>query len=64
MIKGFSFWQQVTSGGGTSYSFSDYSNLNSFSTCKTTVRNSITAQSLSNIGADTKIVLQLEQKIL
>ncbi len=58
MIKGFSFWQQVISGGGTSYSFSDYSNLSSFSTCKTTIRNSITAQSLSNIGADTKIVLQ------
>lgn len=58
MIKGFSFWQQVASGGGTSYSFSDYSNLSSFSTCKTTIRNSITAQSLSDIGADTKKVLQ------
>lgn len=58
MIQNFSFWQQVVSGGGTSYNFSDYSNLSSFSTCKTTIRNSITAQSLSNIGADTKKVLQ------
>ncbi len=58
MIQNFSFWQQVVSGGGTSYSFSDYSNLSSFSSCKTTIRNSITAQSLSNLGADTKKVLQ------
>ena len=58
MIRNFSYWQPVVSGGGTSYNFSDYSNLSSFSTCKTTIRNSITAQSLSNIGADTKKVLQ------
>ena len=58
MIKSFSFWQQTTSGGGTSYNFSDYSNPGSFSTCKTNIRNLITAQSLSNIGADTKKVLQ------
>lgn len=58
MIQNFSFWQQVVSGGGTSYNFSDYSNPDDFSICKTTVRNLITAQSLSNIGADTKKVLQ------
>jgi hypothetical protein len=58
MIKNFSFWQETTSGGGTSYTFSDYSNPGSFSTCKTNIRNLITAQSLSNIGADTKKVLQ------
>ena len=57
-MRNFAFWQQVTSGGGTSYNFSDYSHPSNFSTCKTTVRNLITAQSLSNIGADTKIVLQ------
>ena len=54
----FSFWKQTSSGGGTSYNFSDYSHPSSFSICKTTVRNLITAQSLSNIGADMKIVLQ------
>ena len=57
-MRNFAFWQQVTSGGGTSYNFSDYSNPGDFSICKTTVRNLITAQSLSNIGADTKKVLQ------
>jgi hypothetical protein len=57
-MRNFAFWQQVTSGGGTSYNFSDYSHPSNFSTCKTTVRNLITAQSLSNIGDDTKIVLQ------
>lgn len=58
MIQNFSFCQQVVSGGGTSYNFSDYSNTGNFSTCKTTVRNLIIAQSLSNIGSDTKKVLQ------
>lgn len=57
-MRNFSFWRQITSGGGTSYNFSDYNNPSNFSTCKTTVRNLITAQSLSNIGSDTKIVLQ------
>lgn len=57
-MRNFAFWQQVTSGGGTGYSFSDYSNPSDFSICKTTVRNLITAQSLSNIGVDTKKVLQ------
>jgi hypothetical protein len=57
-MRNFAFWRQVTSGGGNSYNFSDYSNPSNFSTCKTTVRNLITAQSLSNIGADTKKVLQ------
>ena len=54
----FSFWKQTLSGGGTSYNFNDYSNPGNFSTCKTTVRNLIIAQSLSNIGSDTKKVLQ------
>jgi len=58
MIQNFSFCQQVVSGGGTSYNFSDYSNFSSFSTCKTTIRNSIILQSLSNIGADTRKILQ------
>ena len=57
-MRNFAFWRQVTSGGGNSYNFSDYSHPSNFSTCKTTVRNLITAQSLSNIGADTKKVLQ------
>jgi hypothetical protein len=57
-MRNFAFWRQVTSGGGNSYNFSDYSNPSNFSTCKTTVRNLITTQSLSNIGADTKKVLQ------
>jgi len=56
MIQNFSFWQQVVSGGGTSYSFSNY--YSSFSAGKTTIRNLILAQSLSNIGADTRKVLQ------
>ena len=54
----FSFWKQTLSGGGTSYNFNDYSNPGNFSTCKTAVRNLIIAQSLSNIGSDTKKVLQ------
>ena len=54
----FSFWKQTLSGGGTSYNFNDYSNPGNFSTCKTTVRNLIIAQSLSNIGSDTIKVLQ------
>lgn len=57
MIQNFSFWQQVTSGTGTSFSFTAYSDLSSFTNCETSIINQINAQSLSLIGADTKKVL-------
>lgn len=58
MIQNFSFWQQVVSGGGTSFGFTAYSDLSSFANCKTSINNQINIQSLSLIGADTKKVLQ------
>jgi hypothetical protein len=53
----FSFWKQTSSGGGTNYSFSDYSHPNNFSLTKIIVKNQITSNQTS-IGLDNVKILK------
>lgn len=51
------WYQPIASIGGSNYEFQDYDHLNSFSTCKTTVKTQISAVQ-SSVGADNVLILR------